>query len=234
MNNPTIVYIRGTLLLTDALVARYVAAQQIQITRDFEPAWRIGATCVFLAPGAVTLPGTWEVLLLDHSDQADALGYHDDTGPGGMPRCKVFVADDLAAGNSWTVTASHETLEMLADPRIDRTVKVPSGDGTILEYAWEVCDCCEDDQFAYPIQGVHLSDFALPAWFSAGSAGPYTFRNAVSAPLALAEGGYIGVHEVSPLMKPWEQRLARNVAGSRTMKGSTSRTMRRFKASDTV
>jgi hypothetical protein len=228
MSDPCIAFIRETTLLSDVLVEQYVEAQKIQIARDFGPAWSAGATCVFVPPGGTIPAGAWQVVFLDHSDQADALGYHDTTAPGGMPRSKVFVADDLESGNSWTVTASHETLEMLADPDISKTTRVSLPDGTINEYAWEICDCCEDDRFAYPIKGIHLSDFALPSWFDPAADGPYTFRDTVDAPLALAEGGYIGVHEVSPLVTPWQQCMARGEPGSRTAKGVASRTSRRF------
>jgi hypothetical protein len=42
----------------------------------------------------------------------------------GFPIGKVFAASDLKAGTSWTVTASHELLEMLGDPNINLTVFV--------------------------------------------------------------------------------------------------------------
>ena len=107
--------------------------------------------------------GTWWLVILDDSDQAGALGYHDLT-PDGLPIGKIFAASDLKAGDSWSVTASHELLEMLADPNINLTVFVQDADTTGTLYAYEVCDACEDDSFGYKINSnVLVSDFVYPA-----------------------------------------------------------------------
>jgi hypothetical protein len=214
-------FIRDTALLTDAEVASYVVAQQIQIMRDFGPLWGIEATCVFAAPGDAIPAGAWQVWFKDHTDQAGALGYHDDKG---NPISYVFVADDLADGVSWTVTGAHETLEMLGDPQITRVVDV---DG--FQYAYEACDACEDDQFAYSINGQLMSDFMLPSWFDPNGKAPFTFRNTIAAPLTLAAGGYIGVRSLPD--GQWTQRFAETSPVSpRQSKKPTSRTMRRFGA----
>ena len=130
----TIAFIRDTTTLTDAMLASYVAAQQIQISRDFAPLWGTDATCVAIPAGGDIPDGAWQIWFMDHSDQDGDLGYHDDQG---NPIAYVFTADDLAAGVSWTVTGSHETLEMLADPTIDQVRDVGG-----FEYALEVCDAC--------------------------------------------------------------------------------------------
>jgi hypothetical protein len=44
-----------------------------------------------------------------------------DTTPDGLPLGKVFAGTDKAFGTQWTVTASHELLEMLGDPAINLT-----------------------------------------------------------------------------------------------------------------
>ena len=56
--------------------------------------------------------------MTDNPDQAGALGYHEITSQG-TPLGKVFAKLDLQSGASWTVTLSHELLEMLADPWIN-------------------------------------------------------------------------------------------------------------------
>jgi hypothetical protein len=217
----TLACLRDSNAITDAMVAAYVAAQQIQITRDFAPAWGIDATCVVVPPGGAIPAGAWQIWMKDHTDEDGALGYHDVDG---NPIAYVFVADDLADGISWSVTASHETLEMLGDPDITKVV-----DAGGQEYCWEVCDACEDDRFAYLIDGHLMSDFILPTWFNpAATTGPFTFRNTVSAPFALAAGGYIGVRTLPN--GQWTQRMAETVPLPRQIKRATSRTQRRFKA----
>lgn len=217
---PTIAIVRETTRLTDTFVASYARAQQIQVTRDFAPIWDLDATVIHVSPGDAVPPDAWVVALLDNSDQADALGYHDLT-EAGSPLSKVFVADALDDGLAWTVTASHEVLEMLADPRINGTVTI--GD---TEYALEVCDAPEDDRFSYPVEGHHLSAFVTPAWFDLLGKAPFTFPavSMITAPLMLAPGGYIGRRAMGGA---WAQVMA-DEAGPRQVKRGSSRTGRRF------
>ena len=224
-----IAYIRETGLLTDALIRAYVAAQQIQIDRDFGPIWNVKDECVFVPPGSVIPDGARQVIFKDRSDQTDATGYHTGTG---TPVAFVFAQDCIDDGIAWAVTASHETLEMLADPLCSRTQRVTI-DGVTWDYAWEVCDAPEDDAFAYAINGIHMTDFVLPNWFIPDAPGPYSFRDALRAPLALAEGGYIGRREVAPSPGTWAQVFA-DKPGPRQRKGPLSRTMRRFAAAATA
>jgi hypothetical protein len=81
------------------------------------------------------------------------LGFHDVT-PSGVPYAVVYAA--LRAGTlRWTVVASHEVMEALADPELDRVV-----DGQLAE----ICDPMAD----YPpiwLAGVPVTDFVTPAWF---------------------------------------------------------------------
>jgi len=232
MRHPTIAYIRETNMLTDALVQSYVLAQQTQITRDFLPIWHLDAVCVFVKPGGVIPQGAWTVHFREHSPDPGALGFHDDQG---NPSAYVFVADDLADGMSWTVTASHETLEMLVDPTInltrDRTLN-----GTTWEYAAEVCDPPEDDSYAYWIAGSDgrrhlLSAFVTPAWFDEHGKAPYAFptRTPIHAPFEILVNGYIGRREISPKVGEWTQQMAQQ-AGCRVNKKWFSRTKRRFEA----
>src|SRR6266542_3806602 len=87
-------------------VLRVASALQKQVTRDFAPVWNVRATVDgFGSLEAVPL-GYWPVIIV--SDVKDAAGYHTDKN--GQPFALV------EAGSSWSLTASHETLEMLADP----------------------------------------------------------------------------------------------------------------------
>lgn len=222
---PIISFYRTTSLITDEMVRHYVAAQQIQIDRDFRPAWGSSATCVFVPRGS-SLPGkSWHCVFMDRSDEAGALGYHFTT-PEGQPLLRVFVGDALHYGLAWSVTASHEVLETLADPWIDNTIPITNAEGS-YEYAREVCDTCEDDHFAYPINGVFMSDFALPSWFDPNGRAPFTYRGTVQAPFALASGGYIGRKKRGG---QWEQVMADDGSPitARMNKGPMSRTARRF------
>ena len=201
--------INESTVLTDAEVTPVVIALQQQVTNDFRPIWGIDAELKMIPQGAPATPGTWWLVILDDSDQAGALGYHDLT-PDGLPMGKIFAASDLKAGTSWSVTASHELLEMLADPNINLSVFVQDANTRGTLYAYEVCDACEDDSFGYQINNVLVSDFVYPAWFETfrteGSA-QFDRMNQIKDPLQLLTGGYIGVFSVTG-GSGWQQQTA--------------------------
>ncbi|WP_374349537.1 hypothetical protein, partial [Chitinimonas sp.] len=158
-----IAIINASTMVNDADATAVVAALQTQVSRDFAPAWGIDATLRLVPKGGKPEKGEWWLTLLDDSDQASALGYHDLT-KSGLPSGKVFVKSSQSSHVHWSVTASHEVLEMLVDPNINLTVFEQSSKGSRL-YAYEVCDACEGDDYAYKIDGVLVSDFVYPAWF---------------------------------------------------------------------
>jgi hypothetical protein len=191
--------INESTVLADTDVAPVVAALQKQVTNDFRPVWGTDAELSIVPKGTQPATGSWWLVILDDSDQANALGYHDLTSEG-LPIGKVFAASDLKAGTSWTVTASHELLEMLGDPNINLTVFVQNSNTAGILYAYEVCDACEDDSLGYQIDSVLLSDFVYPAWFESfrtdGST-QFDRMNKIQTPFQLLVNGYIGVFNVS-------------------------------------
>lgn len=142
----------------------------------------------------------WQLLVVDNTDQANALGYHTTT-PAGLPVAYIFAETAKSAGLSWTVTASHEFIEMIVDP--EAQLGIDLGRGTWL--AWEACDPCEADRYGYLIGSVLVSDFVTPAWFDRRGVAPYDWTNNVHKPLALLPGGYIAVQRHGH----WNQITAR-------------------------
>lgn len=196
--------------VTDAQVAQLAPALQVQVSRDFAPAWGVDADLRVIANRAAAAPGEWWLAILDDADQAGALGYHDLTSDG-LPLGKVFARTTRLDGGNWTVTSSHELLEMLGDPDINLTVLVQDQNqhaGRL--YAYEVCDACEDDTFAYAVNGIQLSDFVFPSWFEtfrpAGSA-QFDFGRQITKPLDLLKGGYIGYYDLTG-GSGWQQLTA--------------------------
>lgn len=192
-------------LLTDQLqIERAVQALQTQVTRDFFPVWGVSADLDLIPTNADFPKGHWWLLLLDNTDQANDLGYHDITTDG-LPLGKVFAATDKVYGSEWTVTASHELLEMLGDPAINLTAFQQTSfdvqQNTIGRlYSYEVCDACEADKYGYMIDDVLVSDFVYPAWFegfrSAGST-QFDYGNYINQPFQLLPGGYISVYDMT-------------------------------------
>jgi hypothetical protein len=199
--------INESTVLADADVVPVVAALQKQVSNDFGPVYGTAAQLTIVPKGTQPPSGNWWLVLLDDSDQANALGYHDLTTEG-LPIGKVFAASDLKAGTSWTVTASHELLEMLGDPNINLTVFVQNGNTAGILYAYEVCDACEDDSVGYQIDNVPLSDFVYPAWFEsfrAEGSTQFDRMNKIQNPFQLLVNGYIGIFNVSS-GSGWQQK----------------------------
>lgn len=212
--------INQSTVLTDDQVRPVVAALQKQVTNDFRPAWGVDAELRFVASGEQPAPGTWWLSILDNSDQANALGYHDLT-PDGLPIGKVFAGTDLQIGASWSVTTSHELLEMLADPNINLTVFVQNADTSGRLYAYEVCDACEADNLGYDIDGTLVSDFVFPSWFEGFRAAGTQFDQGgnIQAPFQLLPGGYIGIFDVSA-GSGWQQLTAERRPLSMAQRGN--------------
>jgi len=198
MPNITVSIINQSTVVTDDDVGSAVADLQTQVSRDFAPAWGRDAALTFVPSGSQPASGSWWLVILDNSDQAGALGYHDLTTEG-LPLGKVFAGTDKQFGANWTVTASHELLELLADPDVNLTAFVQSSDTTGRLYAYEVADACEADNYGYKIGNTSVSDFVFPAWFEsfAPSGTQLDQQNQIQNPFQLLPGGYISVFDIS-------------------------------------
>jgi len=168
-------------------LSRVSAALQRQVTRDFAPIWGISATVdAFGSLDDVPL-GYWPVVVLDQIDAPGAAGYHTDQD--GQPYALVMYSQ------SWSLTASHETLEMLGDPFGNRLIGGSSikPDQGRVRYLVEVCDPCEAAQYAYRINGVLVSDFYTPSFFDSREAygGRYDLTRSIESPKTILRGGYI-------------------------------------------
>ncbi len=182
-------------------------ALQTQVSRDFAPVWRIEAKLTFVPKGGKPAAGTWWLSILDNTDRAGVLGHHDLT-PDGLPMGKSFAGTDIRYGYEWTVTASHELLEMLVNPDLNLTILAHTQTGGSKLYAYEVCDPCEDDEDAYSIGQIKVCDFVYPAYFQTFGSTQFDHQNKLAAPLpALLPAGYISTFDVAG-MKGWQQVTA--------------------------
>jgi hypothetical protein len=206
-----IAIVNESTVVTDAQVQAAIAAMQIQVDRDFAPVWLIGLIQLFFLPkGQGPGAGVWEMVIADNSDQAGALGYHETT-EWDEPIGFVFAKDTIDDGMSWTVTFSHELLEMLVDPRINTVTERDATDGSMTFFAKEVADAVEDDSFGYDIDGVLVSDFVTQNWFDPQASAPepnrkYDFKGHTTKPFELLVNGYIGVLDIAAGPQ-WKQLL---------------------------
>ena len=183
--------------------AAAIAALQIQLSRDFAPAWDIEAQIV----GATTPPATEQILILDNTDQADALGYHTIT-PSDQPVGYVFAKTTIDAGDHWQATLSHELLEELVDPLVNSLAGPLTWAKKIACVALEVADPVENSE--YDINGIPVSDFVTPLWFQPNPAPAgtrYDQMGLLTAPLTMTPGGYVAY--LAAGMKTWSQTFAK-------------------------
>ena len=78
----------------------------------------------------------------------------------------VFVLDP----SDWTVTLSHEVLELILDPTVNIFVPGPDPQNAsnIVLHTYEACDAVE--RISYDIDGIVVSDFLTPSYFTIGDA----------------------------------------------------------------
>lgn len=187
-----IIVVNASRVLHDDEVARVIPALQRWDSEMLQPAWGFDPCTYIFMPfhewahevNAGNRPAGWPIFLNRHSTDVGVGGFHDDES--GNIFGRIFVGDALRYGISWTVDLSHEAAEMRGDPTIDKIATLADGQVALVE----LCDPVEDDALAIDVDGIKLSDFVLPSYFS-GAAGPWDFQNALSGPCPmLTTGGY--------------------------------------------
>jgi hypothetical protein len=182
-------------------VARVGAALQRQATRDFGPIWDVQAT-VDAFPRLEDVPvGYWPMIVETDINTPGAAGVHEDKD--GQPFALIAMSD------SWSLTASHEMLEMLGDPFGKRVIAGRSpkrGQGRV-EFLVEVCDPPEADEFGYTVNDILVSDFITPNFYDPKRADGvrYSFTGALPGPRQILRGGYISWHD--PVSDHWWQQI---------------------------
>jgi hypothetical protein len=198
------------------------AAVQKQVVRDFAPIWGVEATVQAFASLADTPSDYCPVVVRDDIGVPGAAGVH------------RGVNNQLYAlvqyGNDWPAAVSHEVLELLVDPTLDRLIAGPSikpGQGRV-SFLIEVCDPCQADR--YEVNGVKVSDFCTPAYFAplATSGVQYNFSGTITQPRQIRPGGYLSwlVEETAE----WWLGFPRNggVSFIRTAPPNASTSLREF------
>lgn len=188
---------------TQAVVAKIqdlAAALQIQVSKHFAPIWQVDAAIAAYSDIRSVPVGYWPIMIVDVINDPNDLGYHIDDS--NQPYAVVqFTTDD-----SWMMTASHELLEMLADPWGNRVVPGPSIDPDApndqVRYLVEVCDPVESNAFAYSINGMQVSNFITPAYHNPAlqpGATPdrYDYCSVVKQPRQVLAGGYLSWEDLT-------------------------------------
>lgn len=165
-----------------------VSALQIQVDRDFYPIWGKRGQLFPLNNNDKIPEGVWPIFFIDPEDEPNHKGLGVHLNDNGNPF--AFVTDE----GDWTITASHELLEMLCDPHGHTTKDGPDmdpkSDGHLVKYLLEVGDPCEI--YSYTINNIKVSDFVTSNYYNAFiTSGPYDFLNRLSKPFEVPVGCYI-------------------------------------------
>lgn len=166
-------------------LTRIAAALQKQITRDFGPIWGVDAAIAAFARPEDVPVDYWTIKVC--YDVPEGSGAHRDVN--GRPAAFVEWTDN------WSLAASHEVLEMLADPWGKRLVAGPSvkSDQGRVEYLVEVADPCQASDYAYTVNGEIVSDFYTPNYFDPVQSDGirYSFSGNIKEPRQILRGGYL-------------------------------------------
>lgn len=155
-----------------AKVERAIEVQSLQLRR-----W-------WGTPAVVFGTGGWPITIVDYALGHGVVGLHDvqqisapcpvDRACGAIDGANPYAIVTVwgwqppVTAPYWSITFSHEIMEMLVDPQVNRQVSISHGEPLGL---MEVCDPVEEN--AYSLDAVEVSDFVTPAYFIADSRGPW-------------------------------------------------------------
>jgi hypothetical protein len=181
-------------------LGRVAAALQKQVQNDLKPEWGVDATIEPFDKLERVPAGYWPVIIQADMPEIGAAGFHNnkDDHPFAL----------VGYSPTWTITASHEVLDMLVDPFGNRLIQCPSPNpadgGKLTAVLVEIAQPVEAEEFAYSIDGVTVSDFVTPNFYDGKPAAKYSHTGAASKPLTILKGGYISWEE--PVTKVWYQQ----------------------------
>jgi hypothetical protein len=227
---PNIAVINESMGATDSEIQAMLPAFGQQWNADLKAIWGVDdANFTFHKKGVKPMKGSWWLVFLDTSDQPEALAYHDLTDEG-LPISKVFVKTIRADNSSLSVGATHELCEMAVDPWLNSGYQDPNG----TFWAGEVCDPVEDDEYAYKIGDILVTDFVTPDWFAhEHSHGPVDFKSHTKKSFEILSGGYAQFFDPQ---KGWQQvtgnRAVRSRRADPPIGSRRERRARRFKTKE--
>jgi hypothetical protein len=161
--------------ISDEAVQEVIRAINHQIAQDFQPYWSFGAT--LRLEGAIgahlntqslsDMRGDAVIYLVDGTNSVGASGWHT-ANYKDIPYGLVFLGLCEQMKEQWSITLSHEALELMGDPMGNLLVDGPHpmDHRQKVFHLFEMCDAVQCE--SYLIDAVAVSNFVLPSYFSPG------------------------------------------------------------------
>ncbi|HEY7293301.1 MAG TPA: hypothetical protein VH583_25925 [Vicinamibacterales bacterium] len=191
----------------DADLQRAIRAINRQISGDFAPYWGFGSQLRLEGKSGkakgrgidpADMRGDAILYLRDVVRMGDVEGYHDRHFTG-IPFGVVFLELSKKLEEDWSVTLSHEALELTGDSENNLLVQGPHPKKRrhSVFHWFEMCDAVQNE--TYEIDQVTVSNFVLPLYFTSSNerGGRNDFLGTVNKGKTLSSfsvnpGGYIG------------------------------------------
>ena len=227
-----------------------IRAVNRQIKEDFKPYWSIDATLRLegkstakkLTQTPADLRGDAIIYIEDKVRKDGIQGYHE-LNEKGIPFGYVYLDIAKKLKEPWSVTFSHEVLELIGDSETNLLAAGPHPNpkNKYQVFHWhEMCDAVQTE--IYEIDGVKVSNFVLPLYFTSGDElkGRNDFLGTINPDgttlksFGVNPGGYIGFFD--PVLQKHDSFFSDQNAQKRSeQKGSNTKTRRaiRYQKSST-
>ena len=159
----------------DSRVLEVARAINRQLKEDFEPYWGFGGSLRLEGPIGPSMQvnspsemrGDAAMYLVDGTNAMEATGWHQ-ANFRDIPYGVVFLGLCDKIHEDWSVTLSHETMELIGDPMCNLLVEGnhPLDRRRRVFHLFEMCDAVQAEW--YLVDGVAVSNFVLPSYFSLG------------------------------------------------------------------
>ena len=204
-------------VITDEQVQQVIRAINRQLKEDFEPYWSFSATLRLEGPIGQRpslskfsdMRGDAVLYLVDGVNSLGATGWHL-ANYGDIPYGIVFLGLCAKIKEAWSITLSHEALELVGDPMCNLLVQGndPLDRRRRVFHLFEMCDAVQAE--SYSIEGVSLSNFVLPSYFSLGEQPGRrndflgrSYKGKTLESFDMNPGGYLNI--LDPKTGNWEQ-----------------------------
>ena len=204
-------------VITDEQVQEVIRAINRQLKEDFEPYWSFSATLRLEGPIGQRpslskfgdMRGDAVLYLVDGVNSLGATGWHL-ANYGDIPYGIVFLGLCAKVKEAWSITLSHEALELVGDPMCNLLVQGndPLDRRRRVFHLFEMCDAVQAE--SYSTAGVALSNFVLPSYFSLGEQPGRRndflgrgYKGKTLESFGMNPGGYLNIFD--PKTGNWEQ-----------------------------